>query len=367
MDLAVEQVLPGNTTFRIGWVGTRGMRLPYAIDLNQAAYTGATRTYDVVNSSGATLSQVTVPFYPVAPKPSPNDGNFQVSYSGLNTWYNALAVTLNKQMSHGFQALFNYTWAHTTDAGQSAGGASGQNTSGGAFFGTDVLLDPFNRKEIYSNPKINMTREQGRSDLDMRNRFVASLVYTPTFKLSNHILNYGVNGWLFAGTATEQTGFPVTAFMSNNPGSGLYTTGAGALATAAGNDGSATGGANNTFNSPGSAFGRAPQVARNGFHGPGIHNFDARVSRDFPIREGIKFQILGEAFNLVNHRNGLGVTTTAYSFTAPAASSAACPVGSHANTCITPFVSTTPFGTINSTTGTLYGPRQLQVAAKLFF
>jgi hypothetical protein len=367
MDLAVEQVLPGNTTFRIGWVGTRGMRLPYAIDLNQAAYTGAIRTYDVVNSSGATLSQVTVPFYPVAPKPSPNDGNFQVSYSGLNTWYNALAVSLNKQMSHGFQALINYTWAHTTDAGQSAGGASGANSSGGAFFGTDVLLDPFNRKEIYSNPKINMTREQGRSDLDMRNRFVASLVYSPTFTLSNHFLNATVNGWLVAGTATEQTGFPVTAFMSNNPGLGIYTTSTGAIATAAGNDGSATGGANNTFNSPGSAFGRAPQVARNGFPGPGIHNFDARVSRDFRIHEGIRFQVLGEAFNLVNHRNGLGIATTAYSFTAPTPTSVACPVGSHTNTCITPFVSSTPFGTINSTTGTLYGPRQLQVSAKLFF
>ncbi|WP_263367655.1 TonB-dependent receptor [Edaphobacter bradus] len=367
-DLAIEQALPFQTTLSIGWVGTRGMRLPYSIDLNQPAYTGATRTYDVVDKTGKTLSTVTVPFYPAGlPKPDPGDGNFQVSFSGLNTWYNSLAVSLKKQMSYGFSALFNYTWAHTEDAGQSAGGASGANSSGGAFFGTDVLLDPFNRKGIYNNPAINMTREQARSDLDMRSRFVASLVWQPTLKTDNALARHAANGWTLAGTATEQTGFPVTAFLTNNPGKGVYTTNAGNTATAAGFDGSATGAANNTFNSPGSAFGRAPQVARNGFHGPGVHNIDLRVSRDFPIHENVRFQIVGEAFNLVNHRNGLGVATSAFSFVAPTATSVTCPVSGHSNTCIAPFVSSTPFGTINNTSGTLYGPRQLQVAAKLFF
>jgi hypothetical protein len=367
-DLAVEQDLGFNTTLSIGWVGTRGMRLPYAIDLNQPAYTGAIRTYDVVNTAGQTISTVTVPFYPAGlPKPDPGDGNFQVSYSGLNTWYNSLAVTVKKQMSYGFSALFNYTWAHTEDAGQSAGGASGANSSGGAFFGTDVILDPFNRKELYSNPAINMRREQARSDLDMRSRFVASIVWQPSLKSGDTWARYAANGWTLAGTATEQTGFPVTAFMSNNPGSGVYINAAGAKATAAGFDGSATGGANNTFNSPGSAFGRAPQVARNGFPGPGVHNIDLRVSRDINIHENIRFQLMGEAFNIVNHRNGLAVATNAFSFVAPGATTANCPASGHTNTCIAPFVSTTPFGTINSTTGTLYGARQLQVGAKLFF
>jgi len=41
------------------------------------------------------------------------------------------------------------------------------------------------------------------------------------------------------------------------------------------------------------------------------------------------------------------------------------------NTCIAPYTATTttttPFGTINSTSSILYGARQLQFAAKLFF
>jgi hypothetical protein len=367
-DLSVEQQIGRNTTLTVGWVGTRGMRLPYSLDLNQPAWTGATRTYDVVNAAGATLSTVTVPFYPAGlTKPSPNDGNFSVSYSGLNTWYNAMAVSLKQQMSHGFEALINYTWAHTEDAGQTSGGGGAANSGGGAFFGTDVILDPFNRKEAYANPAINMTREQARSDIDMRGRFVGSLVYTSTFPIGNHFAAYAANGWTIAGSATEQTGFPVTGFMANNPGAGIYTTGGGLLASAAGGDGGATGAADNTNNSPGSAYGRAPMVKRNGFVGPGVHNLDMRVSREFPIHEKYRFQILGEAFNIVNHRNGLGVATTAYSFVAPAATAATCPAGAHTNTCIAPYVSSTPFGVINSTSSILYGARQLQVAAKLFF
>ena len=200
------------TTLTLGWVGTRGMRLPYSIDLNQPAWTGATRTYDVVNASGVTTSTVTVPFYPKATTaglavPSPNDGNFSVAYSGLNTWYNALAVSVKQQVYHGLEALLNYTWAHTTDAGQTSGGVSGPNTSGGTFFGTDVILDPFNRKEIYSNPAINMYREQGRSDLDMRGRLVGSLVYTSSFNLANRYEALAANGWTLAGTLTAQTAF----------------------------------------------------------------------------------------------------------------------------------------------------------------
>ena len=156
--------------------------------------------------------------------------------------------------------------------------------------------------------------------------------------------------------------------MSSNPPAASTPTPRAAW-SAAGQDGAATGGADNTSNSPGSAYGRAPQVARNGFSGPGVHNIDARISREFPITEKYRLQFLVEAFNVANHRNGLGVATTAFAYTTPGA--ATCPTGTHVNTCIAPYTATTttttPFGVINSTSGTLYGPRQIQVAAKLFF
>jgi hypothetical protein len=74
-----------------------------------------------------------------------------------------------------------------------------------------------------------------------------------------------------------------------------------------------------------------------------------------------------EAFNATNHRNGLGVANTGYTFVAPSGGAANCSSGTHTNACIAPDLTTPAFGQINSTTSNLYGARQLQFAAKLFF
>jgi len=210
-------------------------------------------------------------------------------------------------------------------------------------------MDPFNLKNNYPS-NINMTREYSRSDLDMRSRFVGSVVATSSFALPSSYARMAVNGWTLSGTYTSQSGIPLTSFLSNNPS---------AAGTAfAGLDGTATGLGINLNNAPGSAFGRAPFLGRNSFVYGGIRNVDARLSRDFPIHESIKFQILMEAFNAVNKRQVLGVSNLGYSFAAP--------LTTGANPRIVPYTATA-FGTPTQTTGVLYGPRQLQFAAKLFF
>ncbi|HEY8998438.1 MAG TPA: TonB-dependent receptor, partial [Edaphobacter sp.] len=341
MDLGIEQELPLHSSLSLSYVGTRGMRLPYFIDVNQPA-ASKTQTYDVYNAAGVRTQQVTVPFSPAtATRPSPADGSILAGFSGLNSWYNALAVTVRKPMSHNVELLVNYTWAKALDNSQ----VSGVN---GTFNGTNILLDPFNLKNQYGS-NINMTKEYGRSDLDMRSRFVGSLIATSNFGIANYARHF-VNGWTLSGTFTAQSGIPLTAFMSNNPSA--------AGAAFAGLDGTSTGLGVNLNNSPGSAFGRAPFLGRNAFVYGGIRNLDARLSRDFPIHESIKFQILMEAFNAVNKRQVLGVNTLAYSFAAP--------LTAGGNARIVPYTSQA-FGTPTQTSGVLYGPRQFQFAAKLFF
>jgi hypothetical protein len=341
MDLGVEQELPFHSSLSISYVGTRGLRLPYFIDVNQPAPT-TTRTYDVYDATGALSQQVTVPFSPAgSPRPSPNDGSILAGFSGLNSWYHSMAVSLRKPMAHGVEILVNYTWSKAMDNSQ----VSGVN---GTFNGTNIILDPFNLKNSYPSG-INLTREYARSDLDMRSRFVGSIVATSNFTLPTYARTI-VNGWTLSGTFTAQSGTPLTAFMSNNPSS--------AGAAYAGLDGSATGLAVNLNNSPGSAFGRAPFLPRNAFVYGGVRNVDARLSRDFPIHESIKFQLLMEAFNAVNRRQVLGVNSTAYSFSAPLVAGG--------NARIVPYTATA-FGAPTQTSGVLYGPRQFQFAAKLFF
>jgi len=324
MDLGVEQQLPGHVSLSISYVGTRGMRLPYFIDANLPR-TNQTRTYTINNAAGVAQSTVTVPFYSsTLARPSPNDGGILVGFSGINSWYHSGAFSIRKPMSHQVEALINFTWAKTIDGSQ----VSGVN---GTFNGTNTILDPFNLK----NP--GTLSEYSRSDLDMRGRFVASLVWQPTLAVANPFLRYAANGWSLSGSATEQTGLPVTAMMSSS-------------AVTGGLEGGVTGGA--VGNSPSPATGRAPQFKRNSFPGPGIRNIDMRVGRKFPIHEGINLQISAEAFNVVNKRQIISVSTLAYQYTNA--------------TTLSPYTST-PFGAPTSTSGTLYGPRQVQFTARLNF
>jgi hypothetical protein len=316
-DVAVEQEMPFHSSLTIAYVGTRGMRLPYFIDAN-LPHTNLTRTYTVTDAKGA-VSTVTVPFYSsTLSRPSPNDNGILVGFSGINTWYHSAAFTIKKPMAHGVEILANYTWARAMDSGQVPG-------QFGTFNGTDTILDPFNLNGEYS-----------RSDLDMRGRFVGSIVFAPKIGLANRYESLAVNGWSISGTATEQDGLPLTGTMSAVASGGI--------------EGGATGGA--VGNSPSPTSGRAPQYRRNAFPSNGIRNVDARVSRDIPIHEAIKLQFFVEAFNVANRRQITGYNTTISQYSG--------------TTGIVPYTAT-PFGTPSSTSSTLYGPRQMQFTAKLFF
>jgi hypothetical protein len=89
---------------------------------------------------------------------------------------------------------------------------------------------------------------------------------------------------------------------------------------------------------------------------------DFRVGRQFAFGERMKLSLIGEAFNIFNHTNVSGVSTTAYSYAA--AGSGAC--AGHTNACFTPYTST-PFMAPTSTSNLMWGPRQLQVSGRITF
>ncbi len=334
-DVAVQQQMPLRSSLTLQYVGNRALRLPEFVEANLAPAT-TERTYDITNAAGVTQSQVTVPFYTA--RLNPGTGSVLAGFSDVNSWYNALAVTIDKRLDHGVQLLVNYTWAKSIDGGE----VSGTN---GTFNGTDVPVDPLNRHLEYS-----------RSDLDLRNRFVGSLVYTSQFPLANRFAKQAANGWTLSGTATEQTGFPLTRFLSSSPTGGV--------------DGGLTGGDLSLNNAP--TGGRAPFLGRNSDPGPGLRNVDARAGRNIPLRENLHLEFFAEAFNLLNQQNRISVNSTAYTWVASALPTAtnrdpACLATVHgSNGCVEPYA-TLPFGATTGTTSTLYGPRQLQFSAKLFF
>jgi hypothetical protein len=332
----------------VGYVGTRTLRLPVFLDANLVGQTPhGTRAFNITYPNGTTKLQ-TVPYYLATDRIDTTLTSINAGFSVANAWYNGMAVTIRHPFDHGFEALVNYTWAKALDDDQVQGAY-------GTFYGGNPVLDPNNLKGEY-----------GRSDVDMRNRFVGTLLYTPNFMPGNKFMKYAVNGFTFSGTATESTGFPIVASM-NSPASVIKSTPAAADGNIWGGTMSSSSGAPTT--------GRPPEIPRNSQPGPGVRNIDFRVTREVPVHEQMHFEFIAEAFNLMNHTIISGTNTAFATQLAPTGATGSCPTmtpadGSQFAGCIVPFKSSTPsgaFGVMTSTNSLLYGPRQLQLSGKFFF
>ncbi|HXS74645.1 MAG TPA: TonB-dependent receptor [Terracidiphilus sp.] len=348
MDLALEQAIPGKMSLSIGWVGTRALRLPVFLDANLVGQTPhGVRSFNITYPNGTT-NLVTVPYYLATDRIDPTLTSINAGFSVANSWYHGMAVTIRRPFDHGLELLVNYTWSKALDDDQVQGAF-------GTFYGGNPVLDPN-----------NLRGEYGRSDIDMRGRFVGTLLYKPAIPFSSKIMKQMVNGFTFSGTATESTGFPIVASM-NSPASIIKSTPAAADGNIFGGTMSSSSGAPTT--------GRPPEIQRNSQPGPGVRNIDFRVTREVPVHERMHFEFIAEAFNLMNHTIISSVNTAFATQLAPTGTTGACPTvaveaGSQFAGCIVPFVSTTPsgaFGVMTTTNNALYGPRQLQLSGKFFF
>jgi hypothetical protein len=354
MSFGVEQQLPGKMSLTMNYVGTRGMRLPIFIDANLRGQTPhGLRTYSVVDANGGVLNTINTPTYLQSDRIVPSLASYNTGFSVANTWYNGLGVTLRRPFANGLEVLMNYTWSHATDTGQVQG-------TNGTFYGGDTPLDP-------NNPR----RDNGNSDIDIRNRMVLSFVYQPRIFMNNFWVKHIVDDFQFSGAVTASGGQPLflgmggtavnTGVNATNSGGNIY---GGAISSSSG--------------SP--TTGRPPQVGRNSVYGPGFNNFDFRVTRDVPIHDAMKLQFVGEAFNLLNHRIVTGVNSTLSNYavagaaitgspTAAKCNAVSTPTGSTFAGCIAPNLATgaSAYYVQSSTNNSLYGPRQLQVSARFIF
>jgi hypothetical protein len=320
-DVTVERQLPGGISGSVAYVVSRGLHLPIFQDANLAPST-TTKSYDIVNASGATQQTYTVPFY--TNRIDTNTGEVFVGYSDVNSWYNSMVISVRRPMRHGLEFTANYTLSKAFDGGQVVG-------SSGTFNGTDYPIDPYNRKAEYA-----------LSDLDQRHRFVANAVWAPSFKdLSNKPARLFLDGWALSAIVTMSTGQPVTPYISGAP-SPL--------------DGGVTGGVSYA----GPTNGRAGWLSRNAFTMPGFHNVDLRLSRQFALSERVKLALMGEVFNVFNHTNVSSVNNTAFFYSA--AGSGVC--AGHTNACFYP---NTAFMAPTATSNLLWGPRQVQVSGRITF
>ncbi len=309
-DLNIQRSFGSDLLFEIGYVGTKGTKLPRMIEANPAIYipgfdTSSNPPQPISTSSnadrrrkysGCTLDPTTVCDY---------------SSTGLisgiaNSSYNALEASLKKRFSHGISFLAAYTWAKSIDdsstfnlTGSASKPLAGEN---------DLAQNPF-----------DVAAERGRSLFDARQRFVLSYQWAlPWWRQPKGWYQQLLGNWQVNGIVTAMTGTPFTVFDGNDFSvqgsapeiSGFFSNRPNVVAGQDPNAGPKT--TDNWLNpnafqritqdpnSPVQQFGSA---GRNIAQGPGYANWDFSLFKNIRVTESKELQFRAEFFNILNHTN----------------------------------------------------------------
>jgi hypothetical protein len=204
----------------------------------------------------------------------------------------------------------------------------------------DELSDAFNNRITGGRPfdNFNIRLDRGRSDFDIRHRFVSGFTYEAPFFKGNRWLG----GWVATGIIQLQTGVPFSVFHSGqDPNADGYLTdraafiGPGSLqsvinhtkspadgyfdptkfvgmVTLATSPAFGSGGVAQILAACGSSNGVVISatrwwcdgtLGRNVLTGPGYANVDFGVHKKFKVSESSTLQLQANAFNLFNHPN----------------------------------------------------------------
>jgi Carboxypeptidase regulatory-like domain/TonB dependent receptor len=290
-NLTLERQITSDMLLSVSGIMSRGIHLLGAADVNlNPATTTYSVPFQVENSSGQVVGTYTVPLY-TTPRPNTAWGTVYEVTNGVDSVYDALAVTLNKRFSHAFQMLGSYTWAHEIDDGQ-------EQASNALFFNSFTSL--------YNG---NNSAERGNGWEDQRHRFVLSLVWAPTVKSDNPFVKWILNDWQFSSITTLASGRPYSS-----------TTVTGSLCTTANTTGciqlpSGTSLLSTSFPDAFTGVHRVPWLPVNNILTPASYRADIRVTKNIPIKIGdrdTRLALNGEAFNISNSWSPTSMSSAEY-------------------------------------------------------
>ena len=302
-NLNVERAFGANWLLEIGYIGTKGTKLPRFIEGNPTVYDPSLSYEDNVQLSdqrrlysGCTVAS-----------PSPCTYSSAGLISGIaNSSYTALQASVTKRLSHGLSFLLSYTYSKTLDDSSTFNitGSASQSVAGE----NDLAQNPFDVKS-----------EWGRSMFDARHRFVASYQWDlPWFQHPQNWYGHILGNWQVNGITTFMSNTPFTVYDSSNPSaqgsapeiSGFYS----ARPNQVGNpnsggcasNGAAVRTADCWFNTGAfqhAAEGAFGDVGRNTLKGPAYQQWDFSAIKTIPIHEAMNVQFRAEFFNIFNNVN----------------------------------------------------------------
>jgi Carboxypeptidase regulatory-like domain/TonB dependent receptor len=301
-NLQVQQQLAKDFSATLGYLGVRGLRIQRTRDANFVSEAPAT----IQSTDGKTFT------YEKISSQLLNSGFnhiFQFESTAHST-YHGMTAQLDKRFGNGLQLNLAYTWSKVLDDAPDA---------------TAVVVGSDDGKLVYDplRPRLDL----GRGNDDIRNRFVFSEVWNfdPFVGNLTGISRRLLGGWTLSSILTAQSGLPFSPTLSAD------------------------------LNADGiSRNERVPGVSRNLLTMPNFYSLDPRITKDVSIAEGVKFQLITEAFNILNHTNIVGLTTNQYLVT---------------GTTLTPnSTGTTAFGVPTSFgSNASYNGRVIQLAGKIVF
>ena len=266
-NLMIQHQVFGDTALEIGYLGSKGTRMVYYGQGNQAAHVDLSNPRPLLDR-----------------RPFPLWGNtIRTSMADGNSIYHGAFIKLEKRFSSGLSFLTHYTYSKSLDVSSQV---------------NEEVRD-------FYNPGLS----RGRSLSDIRHRAVFSGTYElPTGRgkryFSTGVASYVLGDWQTNAIVNLQSGFGYdigvggdacncaassqTADQVGDPNSGFtrqretwFNTAAFALPPA----------------------GRFGTSGRNILDGPGLATVDFSLFRIVRIRESVRLQIRGEFFNLFNRVN----------------------------------------------------------------
>ena len=263
-NLGLEYQIQPTMAVQVNYLWVKGTRLTRTIDINEqgpetpatVGFAGSTQT--------TTVNQIT--------QPRPIAGFFRIEefQSSANSVYNGLIIQVNKRLSQNYQFLASYTYGKVIDDNPDA---------------TSVVPLSSDDAKMVQDP-LNIRGDRGSGVNDQRHRFVLSPVwdldsYARPFSRS---WRYLLGGWQLSAILTAESGQPYSAMVNSD--------------------------LNKDSNS---RTDRVPGVGRDTFRLPNFVSLDPRITKNIPITERVKAQLILEAYNSLNTTNYTSLSTTQFS------------------------------------------------------
>ena len=281
-NLGVARELTSTLSFTLGYVGSRGVHLPYRVD-----------NIDMVLPTLTDAGYV-FPATSVSHTINPNFGRINSTLWQTSSFYDALQADVAKRIAHGFEFHAAYTWGKSIDT-LSATEADDAFPNG-----------------LFNQLFFDQRTSRGLSDFDVAHNFVLSFTWELPSPAKSGALNWVLSGWQLGGLYKASSGQSFTPTLGGDP-AGMK------LDETSEPPDRIIGPGCKTLTNPGNpnhyiktqcfAFPGANKwgnLGRNTLIGPGVSKLDFSTFKSNRIRrisENFNVQFRAEFFNILNRAN----------------------------------------------------------------